>query len=1542
MKGFNLKASNDSGLYAPSESQSNTRTNESQAAAKTGDIPSDRPLNRKLAAIFYTDAVGYSRLTGKDEDSTFLKMNEYLEVVSDAVAQHQGSVIHYAGDAVLADFSTVTAALKCAVFVRDELNLRNQALPDDKQVWFRTGVNLGEVVCEENRIFGDGVNVAARLESLADPGGICISESARSAIGNKLELRYDFMGEQSVKNIERPIRAYRVLSTTDSELSSIPCPYPGMVPFSAADSAFFCGRDDEITRMVTLLRKQRFLMLIGPSGSGKSSLLYAGLFPALQKSRYFGQQYWLVQTMRPGANPVQRLHELLGTPNGVTQFNSDAIDNLLKQNPGAKQLLLLVDQFEEIFIQPNTEERTRFIDELLALRAIKNIALILTFRADFYPDLMNSYLWPVDISERVEVAPLKNDALRLAIIKPAAEVNVQIKDDLLNQLMIDAANEPGALPLLQETMSLLWDEMDNRTLTLEDYQQLSDNSGLHHTSKSTGLAVAIAMKADRTLQDLSLSERSIARRIFLRLIQFGEGRADTRRQQPINALRSVSDQPGELEHTLEHLTNNRLLTRSGGDSDQPSSVDISHESLINCWTRLQEWADERREAEQIRRRLEGKAKEWVRLGQRSGGLLSDAELPEADHWLASADAKDLGYDEKLPALVLASKEALELASREREALRQQELQQAEALTLEQQRRIDEQSASARKLRRSLAGLVAVLTLAVGAGGFAWIQSREANAQRIEAQASEQKANQLAAAESIAREIAEQRRVEAENARLASVAQLLAIQVPDQQASFHDEKAALLARQAYRYSKSGSRQLRAEIDSVLRKAAGKPYFSQILNPATTYSVAISADGKYLAAVHAAPNQIVIWDLTKPDLPVKVLEGYPGKEGLFPVRLTFALNGKVLLAASPDGSILQWQLDKANTPVSDWPKHDGGIWSLTSSPDGRWLAIGSKQSNSFTVHDLRNPGSKPVVVRNQSAGELTAAKTTATENAISGIPVTFSPDSTMLASGGLNGAIRLWSIGDFSAPVTTLQEHNDNVLALAFSNDGKQLASSAKDNTIRVWDIDSPVPAATILTNEHSANSLDFLNDDSAIVSADIGIKIWPLNDIGKAVDLSAPSIAYSVVVSPDGKSLATGGGNGASGLSLWDLTNSGIPTLLKGHKKLVLTVAYSNDGKLLASGGNPADRSIRIWDTENLQADPLVLPEQKGATNSLQFSHDNRQLLTTSWNTSFVGIWNLDTTPIESEAVSLPGTHKPWRSIFSPDEKQVLITGSEGIYRWNSSTPTQAAELFIPTDNHMFGLISRPDRPQLAASGFGGSIFIKDLSNVDAPPAELKGHTPAGSRTLDYSADGRYLASGGQDGSVRLWDPESPQTPSTVIGYHDDAITRIRFSPDGKTLASTGLDRQVRIWNLQDRDALPIVLSGFDGPIYGLDYHPDGHQLVAAGLVGADGAGVKVWDLTHPLNHLSTAHIADTLCGKVRRNLSLEEWNNFVGDAIPYERTCNNLPVHPSVIDTARELAQSGSIEDAQRLLERALELDPDLALDPANSVAKWTAPAVQQ
>ena len=166
---------------------------------------------RKLAAILHADVVGYSRLMGEDETATYNLVAECLDVFAAAISKHQGRVVNYAGDAVLADFTTVTAALTCAVAVQREFQTRNENVPDSRKIQFRIGINLGDVIVDHDDIFGDGVNVAARLEGLAKPGGICISESVRDAIGAKLPYDYEFMGKQQVKNIARPVRAYQVI-----------------------------------------------------------------------------------------------------------------------------------------------------------------------------------------------------------------------------------------------------------------------------------------------------------------------------------------------------------------------------------------------------------------------------------------------------------------------------------------------------------------------------------------------------------------------------------------------------------------------------------------------------------------------------------------------------------------------------------------------------------------------------------------------------------------------------------------------------------------------------------------------------------------------------------------------------------------------------------------------------------------------------------------------------------------------------------------------------------------------------------------------------------------------------------------------------------------------------------------------------------------------------------------------------------------------------------------------------------------------------------
>ncbi len=428
------------------------------------------------------------------------------------------------------------------------------------------------------------------------------------------------------------------------------CPYPGMVPFAEADSARFFGREGETAELVERLRLHPFLAVIGPSGSGKSSLVFAGLVPALRRSGLFGPGSWLTVSLRPGETP---LAALAGALKGDPAAGPETIAALLAAQPGARRVLLVVDQFEELFTLAR-EGGDAFQQALLDLSRTPGCYVVLTVRADFYPNLMASALWPEIQAHRFEVLPLREDGLRQAIVRPAEDVGVFVEAALVERLVADAAGEPGILPLVQETLVLLWERLERRLLPLRAYEALVLPRSAYDPPDApprTGLQVALVRRADAALGALSAEQQAIARRIFLRLVQFGQGRPDTRRQQAARDLRAASDSPATFDRTLDHLIGSRLLTASGEEQGEDRKIDIAHEALIRSWPALREWLAERGVAEETRRRLEAKAQEWVRLGQGLGGLLDANELPEAERWLASPDAAELGYGASLPAFV---------------------------------------------------------------------------------------------------------------------------------------------------------------------------------------------------------------------------------------------------------------------------------------------------------------------------------------------------------------------------------------------------------------------------------------------------------------------------------------------------------------------------------------------------------------------------------------------------------------------------------------------------------------------------------------------------------------------------------------------------------------------------------------------------------------------------------------------------------------------------------------------------------------------------
>jgi len=282
-------------------------------------------LPRKLAAILYADVAGYSRLTGEDEEATHRTLSTYLDTITAVIEKHSGAVMHFAGDAVLADFASVVNALKCAVNIQGDLKVRNQDLAEDRKLQFRIGINLGDVIVDRNEIYGDGVNVAARLESLAEPGGICISDMVRQSTEGTFDLGLKDLGEQSVKNIKKPVRAYQVLlgSAIAVKGNSIETPEPApsdkpsiaVLPFSDLsgdpEQEFFA--DGLVEDIITTLSKLAGLRVIARN----STFVYKGQAVDIREAaNQLGVRYVLQGSVRKSANRIRITAQLIDAHSG--------------------------------------------------------------------------------------------------------------------------------------------------------------------------------------------------------------------------------------------------------------------------------------------------------------------------------------------------------------------------------------------------------------------------------------------------------------------------------------------------------------------------------------------------------------------------------------------------------------------------------------------------------------------------------------------------------------------------------------------------------------------------------------------------------------------------------------------------------------------------------------------------------------------------------------------------------------------------------------------------------------------------------------------------------------------------------------------------------------------------------------------------------------------------------------------------------------------------------------------------------------------------
>lgn len=409
-------------------------------------------------------------------------------------------------------------------------------------------------------------------------------------------------------------------------------PYPGMKTFEEEDASRFFGREEEIDRYVKALRNEHILVLTGASGCGKSSLARAGIIPRLKAKHEF-----LVKTVRP---IDKDLDNWLEQAENALKHGDESTKQFFSLKQPDQSFLLFIDQFEELF-STEPDERSNFIlsmraKQLLGLlvklkKQVPNFYLLITLRAEFYPQLAlcQAYLDFDNYLQRINA--LSREGLTNAITKPVLKKYVYIDERLVERLVSEAGDDPGILPFVQETLRDLWDKRYENYISLEAYESLGGTAG-------SGLKASIAAKADAAYKALTsidkehrLEKENIAKRIFLRLIQFGEGKPDTRRQQSISDLRSDQDTQGVFEETLRHLSSEkyRLLTVSRGDDDEDSKVDIVHEALIEAWPRFKGWRANFKKMELETRELIKRVDSWDEKFSKEAGFLDRVQLKDS-------------------------------------------------------------------------------------------------------------------------------------------------------------------------------------------------------------------------------------------------------------------------------------------------------------------------------------------------------------------------------------------------------------------------------------------------------------------------------------------------------------------------------------------------------------------------------------------------------------------------------------------------------------------------------------------------------------------------------------------------------------------------------------------------------------------------------------------------------------------------------------------------------------------------------------------------